>query len=734
MTILYFTYLFIILFTEAIAAQEFRLRKRDYGAQAREPFGLVYSKGRLVGVLEPYTDLYKLAPISNVRQNIEEIPLQSVSESRSLTDPSEDSEKDESGQNDYTRYTDEKYPMVLTDFKINSKLSAMKANKQDNWQSSRVEGKSHHATEADGYGGPGAAHLKSKKAISNEQISELSSALGSALHRIKESDSSEKVEAIEEDLRGLLSDVGLIDSETLQNKREAIKRDSNVEDENLEEGQNNIQIVKTTDIERNKRYEATPGVDVTLDTKAEEDLKATEPTENEENKREATTVNIKNYQSEGDVYIRNKRHEVTTENSDIMKNLEKSGELTVSGNKSPLASSETSAVNTEKRKEGGDSTSSTGAAIDDYEKRLEQNLQQKIEAIKEEVKREIASLHARNAPNVDESQRRKRGTSNTLQEKESKEINPLDHPEEPLVSYIRTKRNVGGRNKREAYELDETPMDEGDDLEILETEEEIENDEDRLPNNDFINNPNTTITVLESTTRLINTTSSTPAIKSSLPDPVSLALASHTESPVVDLSKRQRLNGVTHARRKRAETLVPDGYAAYRAEDQESDEEGDESEDDGFDDRTANLRELNRYLLDYRNPLQYDEPYGESDYPVRRYVSNLNSDLAPRFLHDPSAYIRRKRHNFDRMVALHGEAPMIRHLAAARERNMRQFEDRARQKRNFGRKSQPVEDEQQRIADLSDTDLFGALPQSYEGELSRFKRVKRKVGAVKGAS
>lgn len=687
-----------------------------------------------MGVLEPYTDLYQLAPISNVRQNIEEIPLQSMSESRSLTEPNEDSEKDD----DYARYTDDKYPMVLTDFKINSKLNAMKS-KQDNWQSSRVDGKSHHVTEADGYDGPADTDLKFKKGISNEQISEL----GSALNRIKQSDSSEKVEAIEEDLRGLFSDMGLIDSETLQNKREAIKRDANAEDENLEEGQNNIQIVKTTDIERNKRYEATPGVDVPLDTKAEEDLRATEPTENDENKREATTVNIKNYQSDGEAYIRNKRHEVTTENGDLMKNLEKSGELTVSGNKSPLASSENFAVNTEKRKEGGVSTSSTGKTIDDYEKELERNIQQRIEAIKEEVKREIASRQARNAPNVDDSQRKKRGTSDTLQEKESKEINPLDHPEQPLVSYIRTKRNLGGRNKREAYGydfLDESAMTEGDDPEILETEEEIEN-EDHLPDNDLINNPNTTINVLESTTLLNINTSSTPAIKSSLSETVSVASGSHTESSVVDGSERQRPNlegsGVTHARRKRAETLVPDAYAPYRAEDQEADEEGDESEDDGFDDRTANLRELNRYSLDYRNPLQYDEPYGESDYPVRKYVSNLNSDVynrAPRFLHDPSAYIRRKRHNFDRMVALHGGEPMVRHLVAARERNMRPFVDKARKKRNFGHKSQPVEEEQQRIADLSGTDLFGALPQSYEGELSRFKRVKREVSTVKGES
>ncbi|KAK5648964.1 hypothetical protein RI129_003856 [Pyrocoelia pectoralis] len=682
--------------------------------------------------------------------------------------------------------------MVLTDFKIDSKLNTVNAHKLDNWQSSKTDKKGKSVFDVGAtdksVGTSDDAKLVSKKEITDEKISELSS----ALHRIKQSDSADNVEAIEEDLRGLLSDMGLIDSELLKNKREAIKRDvSNDEDENLEQGANNIEVVKAThDPDKNDRKKrdgltATTNIDVSVGSTADERLRSTEikEGENEESKREATTAKINNYQSQGEVYVRNKRHEMSTENSDLMKGLEKSGELTVSGNKSPLASSENDVKITDKRKDSYVSTSSpTGVTTtgDDYEKQLEKNIQQRIEAIKEEVKREIASLQAKNTANTiseEEAQRKKRETSNTLVEKESKGLNPVEHPDGQLVPRVRTKRNLEGRDlhsrtKRGAYGdyfIDETG-EEMDDPEIIENGEEDENEDYFLDTerkdsgftNDsstayenstekvFSNNTTSTRSSQPPSIELNQTVSSPPTTLTSVPEMPHTGSVSDGLEDVTLKSSRKRREVIIHTRKKRAEALVPDGNAAYlpyRAEDEEVDEEGDEFEDDGFDDRTASLhkREANRnipgtrYALDY---LEYDEPYGTSDYqqkyPVRRYISNLNSnvyDNVPNFLHDPTAYIRRKRNNFDHLVALHGGGPMVRHLAATRERNMRQLENESRKKRNFRRTSQSTEDnkqEQQNIADLSDTDLFGALPQSYEGELSRFKRVKRKVAAVKG--
>uniref|UniRef100_A0A1Y1K9P3 Uncharacterized protein n=1 Tax=Photinus pyralis TaxID=7054 RepID=A0A1Y1K9P3_PHOPY len=520
--------------------------------------------------------------------------------------------------------------MILTDFKIDSKINA----KQDNWRPSNEKDNHRQGT------GRG-----------DESVKTTSDS--------KKSDSSDKLERIEGDLRGLIYDLGLTDSEALKNGKRAIKRDTNIEDEDLEEGPNNIQIVKAThDSERKKRAAFSA-------TSANQEPRSTEQNVDE---RKATTVS---YQSVEEANVRNRRHE------------------SVDLNKSPVVYSENALSKLEKR-EGTETT---------MEKQFEKNIQ-RIHAIKDEMKGGIASLQTKT---LDNTQRSKHKTSDSLQEVESKEVDPLEHN-------VRTKRDAFGDESAFTAKIKSGK----------ESEDENTGTRDTM----------TTVT------------SSNPR-QTGAPQTLGMALLSngvseptHTESLAYDATtrkpsrKRREINGrnvanIIHTRKKRAEALIPYGnvaYLPYRAEDEEIDEEGDEYQDDGFDDRSVSFGHLGRYSLDYPSHLKYEESYGTNGRPIRKYFNPDVYEHARSILQDASPYIRRKRHNF---AALHSGG-LTRHRLAER-----QFREEA-SKKGIVQPTEGATREQQRITDLSDTDLFRALPQSYEGELSRFKRVKRKTAFPKG--
>ncbi|CAG9764924.1 unnamed protein product [Ceutorhynchus assimilis] len=81
---------------------------------------------------------------------------------------------------------------------------------------------------------------------------------------------------------------------------------------------------------------------------------------------------------------------------------------------------------------------------------------------------------------------------------------------------------------------------------------------------------------------------------------------------------------------------------------------------------------------------------------------------------------REKRQaSFIDLVAIHGGGPVLNHLLAIRKRSMLPI---ARVKRSDNANNNY---KMLSLKDMSDVDLFGDLPQSYEGELARYKRVKR---------
>ncbi|KAF5280326.1 hypothetical protein FQR65_LT03135 [Abscondita terminalis] len=664
--------------------------------QSQDPYGLIYRKGKLLGILEPYPEIYELSPYSSIREDAlrpapaEEEASYLSNGVGSLADSSDDSEKDESSQNDLAKYADDKYPMILTSFKIDKKLNTLNSNKRER-TSFREKLKQRHS------------------------IRDKYSADDSLLDTEEDfNDKSPNVDAIEDDLHDILDNIGLIDENLVKDKRDA-------EDENLEEGSNKIDIVKAThdpdQSEKRKREEESIEDDL--------DSKSTAPTVSKDEEKEMKLSDVQNYQSEGEDYMRYKRNEDINES--IMKGLEKSGELTVSGNKSPLASSENESKTIEKRK--NDELDQNN--IEDYEKQLELSIRQKINAIKEEVKREIALLQAKAASQDKSSQRKNREISSaSLLEKQSEMLSPQDDPEGVLLPLMRTKRN-SEKNSRSTRNSGKNCNNENDQAEEDSYEGEVTSDS------------GSDLDVSAKAEDSINSELRENYTKRE--DHFPLKQARSQMKNLKMQRKRRHVNLlqntpiISYMRRKRGGAVIPDGnvaYLPYRSEDYEIDEEGDEFDDDGFDDRSAGMhkRDIDDNE-DYQSVVDYD--YVTNNFqrlPSRKYVSNLNSDvyehslqdlIANNYLYDPNVQLRKKRHNFDEIVALHGGGPTVHHLSAVRNRNMRQLENKGPKYQRSSKIKDNTKEELENIVRLSDTDLFGGLPQSYEGELSRSKRVKR---------
>ncbi|KRT81026.1 hypothetical protein AMK59_5471 [Oryctes borbonicus] len=192
-------------------------------------------------------------------------------------------------------------------------------------------------------------------------------------------------------------------------------------------------------------------------------------------------------------------------------------------------------------------------------------------------------------------------------------------------------------------------------------------------------------------------------------------------------------------RRKRDENSYSENnneILSYRGDEGEVDDEDDEMHDDGFDDQTANF--LSKRQADYDNSDTFEggdeQEARNEDYPLYMERNKRNAlrvyddesdaeESYDNFLFYPNRYSRIKRHNYNNLAAIHGGGGMTRHAAAMREKSMQPYEQSLRRKRL--EKMQRMHDQNVNVAELSDSDIFGGFPQSYEGELTRFKRVKR---------
>lgn len=550
------------------------------------------------------------------------------------------------------KLADEKYPTILTDFKIDSKLGSSNDLKRDN-HGSMLSGKEAESKDKTKKAPNVSLRERDNQVWKNSKRDAQMDQLKAAVNRMQNPVAGDDVEEIEANLKDILGELGIIEDEG------SSKRETDKEDENLSEGPNKIEMVRAT---RN------PKTDSIIKPSSED------------------RINVANYQSEGEAFVRSKRHETSTENADIMKGLEQSGDLTVSGNKSPLASAGNGPEITDKNKDYGSSTPNAvnlEPAKDElgdlnYQKLIEQNLQAKIDAIKEEVKREISSLQVKTAPESADSQTGKRETiGGTLLQEESGDLNPAEHPEEKLAPHIRRRRNLetdygdggGGGGSLTKNEDPEVSLGDGG------------------------------------------------GDSSDTPQKIEESSAVNKELKTYE-SQRERREifqkepSYTYPSKKSADVFLPErnfAYVPYRPEEEEMDEEGDEFDDGSFDDRTANVQKRS---LDY-----YDVPIRKYDY-ARRFVAKLNPDVYENpspylgnYLYNPEGYIRKKRQGFEHLIAFHGGGQTRHHLAAVRERNLQQFSNEERAKRHFKR-GQNDGEAAQNVVDLADADPFGALPQS----------------------
>ncbi|KAF2900288.1 hypothetical protein ILUMI_05898 [Ignelater luminosus] len=546
-----------------------RLYKRDLSMRPQrhdDTYGIVYGNGRPIGILEPFPQAYEFAPLFSAREGVEEIepipppPRRSVMDILYPTDSrlganafvNDWSENSEVNLQDSAKYNDEKYPAVLNDFKIDSRLSNANAYVRDTKDMERESKAEKNQDKREMKNMIVKEPVKrSPVGITNEKIAELKS----ALNRIQNPGPSDKVTEIEDNLHDILSDMGLVDDgddksmmDSFKNKREVrnsdepIKRDTDKEDENLEEGLNRIEITKANhdvnkresksekkdnEVDKSKNMNV---IDASLSKLKDDDelsensnldsnelkgedspsslksISQNEGLDNEENqnhfevKRSTSKLTAANYQTEGDAYIRNKRQESKNENNDLMKGLEKSGDLTVSGNKSPLASSGNEAE-LDKKRNKDQTTFSPGTSEKvkreqnelEYQKQIEQNIQNKIDAIKEQVKREIEALKAKEAAaasNKQETQRKKRETVNTLIEEENSALDPQEHPDEKLIPHIRRRRNLEESfkaRKRTKRELpDFSNLNNIDVADYLDLTGQRQGRDDRGPSSDYL--------------------------------------------------------------------------------------------------------------------------------------------------------------------------------------------------------------------------------------------------------
>ncbi|CAH1971375.1 unnamed protein product [Acanthoscelides obtectus] len=208
-------------------------------------------------------------------------------------------------------------------------------------------------------------------------------------------------EAVEVELADILNDMGLIDdSDSSEEKREA-------EDENMESGSNAISMVEdepnstTNKAAKDKRDElATPSFNAS--TAASSSLELTEVSDLKEDKEE-------------------QKREIT----------ETTKTTKVTGSKEE-----------QKREAEGSVLDKPDAdEVSLYEKRVEREIRDKIQKLKEEVKKEIDALKLAKSKGSD-SNRKKREVVNTLLDEETQDIDPIANYDGAEKKHVRRKRSV----------------------------------------------------------------------------------------------------------------------------------------------------------------------------------------------------------------------------------------------------------------------------------------------------
>ncbi|RZC37026.1 serine/threonine-protein kinase pakA-like, partial [Asbolus verrucosus] len=567
--------------------------------------GVVYKDDKPIGILQPYQRSYRFIPVKEDNQYGLDIS-QGQDASYNIPSVTGMDKREINGMSmDPAQYLDASYPSILTNFKIVNKL-----DKKRNYD-----------------------------ALTDENVRDLKA----TIRRLRSSN-PHNTEQIEEELRNILDEMGLIDDEEIHaEKREITEDQKDGEDEPL------IDEVKSMK-DRNKRGE-TYNINDNGDSSSklgvtnEQNLLSTDQKKGEiKSDINPALINKREFSEESTEINRRKRQkqEIATgidkENSQLVENLKDSGDLMVSGNKSPLASrSEITVRDTDSKESEQKSLEDNNS---DYEKRVERQIQNKINSLKEEVKREIEALKKKQ--NEDDTQRKKRQITENLPDEETDELNPTMNIDGDLKPLIRKRRDA--------------------------------------------------ITGLTTDVTKFN-------------------------------SRRKRETNISFSnRKKRSErpTNLHSNQNNYKAREEENDEGGELLGGDDFDEKVILKRQIFNPNQQYAEVNNEDTSLNDPLFFTRSKRSHIlpNLDFYSNYLYNNHFYKgnseKSKRQNVD-LNENFGEK--IRSNRFSPLRSMR-LSPRFRRRIN---EDQLMANRPQQLSDMSDLDLFGALPKSYDGELSRYK-------------
>ncbi|CAH1365215.1 unnamed protein product [Tenebrio molitor] len=574
------------------------------GSLQKRQVGVVYKDDKPIGILQPYQRSYRFIPVKE--DGLYGINTNQIEDlSYNLPSITDVDKREINGMSLDPAQLDEIYPSILTNFKIVNKL-----DKKRNYD-----------------------------ALTDENVRDLKA----TIRRLRSSN-PHNTEQIEEELKNILDDMGLIeDEEAHGEKREVGVEQGDDENESLLESE------AKTDNERTKRDDAcinSDSGDAISRAVPEHNFLTSDDKRNEVKTDVFNRAGLNKRESADDSKRRKKRQKeempsaANQDSSDLVENLKDSGDLMISGNKSPLASSSEISirdVNKESEKKSFEDEDS------EYEKRVERQIQTKINSLKEEVKREIEALKkSQNDDDDDDTQRKKRQAVENLINEETDELNPvvnLDGDQKPL---IRKRRATGKASNRKA-----------------------------------------------------------PSVRTKRATNLSLGnrVKKRSEHPA-DVNRNQK---------------------NYKARSEEGDEGGELLGDDDFDVGTILKRQAHSTNEEYENLDRDADSLDEALYDRNKRSNSLsrNLDLYDNYFYNNYYYDndRLKRQSADengdfREKFIHDRFTPIK---------MRRLRSRRRINDNQVMANRP-----QQLSDMSDLDLFGALPKSYDGELSRYKRVRRK--------
>lgn len=441
--------------------------------------------------------------------------------------------------------------------------------------------------------------------------------------------SSKNNQHIEEQLKSILDDMGLIQHDEIDSEKREIDEDLKHEDEELTDEE---KVVEKRDDSCSKPNSADSNSDLGNNLLGIEENKD-EPLSHSSsvNKREEEEERSEEEEQSETKSSRKKRQksneEDTKENSQLVEGLKDSGELMVSGNKSPLASSSEIVerdVNEDENEENVD------------EKRVVRQIQSKINSLKEEVKREIAALKE---AQTDDEKRKKRQTADNLADEETEDLNPVLHPDGELKPLNRKRRST------------ETTLD-------------------------------------------------------------------NIEGASKDLSVRKKRDSTYTIQKRKSEPPELQSAQKTNANHEDSEEGGELLGDDNEEGLMKRDVSNEEYYLD----LDREEPYYDRNKRSRLLNDADDGDdekySSNNYFYDIGANERLKRQDMEDMPGFLSDDRSVRY------RSGQSLPIRARFRRRIS-DGQLMDSRPQQLSDMSDLELFGALPQGYDGELSRYKRVKR---------